>query len=91
MLRNIPKVDKVLEWSDVQVLLDRYPRPVVISAVREVLGLLRGELLGGAGAESLEDNAIAARIAGTLVTMNMPGLRRVINGTGVVLHTNLGR
>ncbi|MDY0263367.1 MAG: L-seryl-tRNA(Sec) selenium transferase, partial [Syntrophotalea acetylenica] len=91
MLRNIPKVDKVLEWSDVQVLLDRYPRPVVISAVREVLGLLRGELLGGAGAESLEENAIAARIAGTLETMNMPGLRRVINGTGVVLHTNLGR
>ncbi|MRR54359.1 MAG: L-seryl-tRNA(Sec) selenium transferase [Deltaproteobacteria bacterium] len=92
MLKNIPKVDKVLEWPEVRSFLEEYPRPVVITAVRDTLDLLRAELLSGAAAaQSLEKKAVAERIRGALVRTTTPGLRRVINGTGVILHTNLGR
>ncbi|MDD2336440.1 MAG: L-seryl-tRNA(Sec) selenium transferase [Geobacteraceae bacterium] len=92
MLRNIPKVDKVLEWPEVRSFLEEYPRPVVISAVRDTLDLVRAELLRGEAApESLEKKTVAGRIRSALARTNTPGLRRVINGTGVILHTNLGR
>jgi L-seryl-tRNA(Ser) seleniumtransferase len=90
--RNIPKVDKVLEWPGVKAFLEQYPRPVVITAVRETLDQVRSELLGGeATTETLAEESVTQRIAIALETTNTPGLRRVINGTGVVLHTNLGR
>jgi L-seryl-tRNA(Ser) seleniumtransferase len=92
VLKNIPKVDKVLDWPEVRSFLEEYPRPVVITAVRETLDLLRATLLRGeATAESLEKKAVAERISGALARTTTPGLRRVINGTGVILHTNLGR
>lgn len=92
MLKNIPKVDKVLEWPEVRSFLEEYPRPVVITAVRDTLDLLRAELLSGAAtAESLEKKSVAGRIRDALARTTTPGLRRVINGTGVILHTNLGR
>jgi len=92
LLKNIPKVDKVLEWPEVKVLLAEYPRPVVITAVRNVLDQLRAGLLrGDATAASLEIGAVTERVRTTLEQTNTPGLRRVINGTGVILHTNLGR
>lgn len=81
-----------MEWPGVKAFADTYPRPVVITAVRETLGQLRAELLAGtATVEVLAEEALTDRVANTLEKMNMPGLRRVINGTGVVLHTNLGR
>jgi len=92
VLKNIPKVDKVLEWPEVRSFLEEYPRPVVITAVRNTLDLLRADLLcGEATAESLEKTAVSKRIRRALETTNTLGLRRVINGTGVILHTNLGR
>ncbi|RQW82884.1 MAG: L-seryl-tRNA(Sec) selenium transferase, partial [Geobacter sp.] len=92
LLRNIPKVDKVLEWPEIRSFLEEYPRPVVITAVRDTLDLLRADLLGGETTpESLDKKAVAKRIHGALSRTTTPGLRRVINGTGVILHTNLGR
>lgn len=92
LLKRIPKVDKVLEWPGVKGLLDQYPRPVVITAVREVLDALRADILGDrTTAEALHEEPITRRVRLTLEQSSTPGLRRVINGTGVVLHTNLGR
>lgn len=92
MLKNIPKVDKVLEWPEIKAFLAEYPRPVVITAVRETLDLVRAKLLSReATAESLRQEAIAGLVGLALARSNTPGLRRVINGTGVILHTNLGR
>jgi L-seryl-tRNA(Ser) seleniumtransferase len=92
LLRNIPKVDKVLDWPGVKALLEQYPRPVVIAAVRETLDLVRADLLGGeVSRESLGEESITERVRIALERTSTPGLRRVINGTGVVLHTNLGR
>lgn len=92
MLKNIPKVDKVMEWPGVKALLDGYPRPVVIEAVRSALERLREEALqGNASAESFGESTLTKQVRAALEKANLPGLRRVINGTGVILHTNLGR
>ena len=92
MLRNIPKVDKVLEWPGIKVFIEEYPRSMIVTVVREALDLIRAEFLNGKAAkELLEEESVIERVRIALEKSNTPGLRRVINGTGVVLHTNLGR
>jgi L-seryl-tRNA(Ser) seleniumtransferase len=92
LLKNIPKVDKVLEWPEIKVFLGEYPRPVVMTVVREALDLLRAKILRGDDTtESLQSAAIVDQVGIALAKTSTPGLRRVINGTGVILHTNLGR
>ena len=92
MLKNIPKVDKILEWPGIKAWIAQYPRSVVTAAVRETLNCIRAEILdGNATGQCLGEEAIVAQVGLALEKSNTPGLRRVINGTGVVLHTNLGR
>jgi L-seryl-tRNA(Ser) seleniumtransferase len=87
LLRGLPAVDAVLRATAAEVLVSRYGRASTIAAVREALRLAREEILnGGAPPVSEEDVlAVAARM------LSGRGLRRVVNATGVVLHTNLGR
>jgi L-seryl-tRNA(Ser) seleniumtransferase len=92
LLRNIPKVDKILEWPEIKTACSLYPRPVVMDAIRSVLDTLRVEIKRGeTSPESLEENAITERIRTELSASTAPSLKRVVNGTGVVIHTNLGR
>lgn len=92
VLRNIPKIDKIMEWEGVRVLLADTPRPVVLAAVRRVLDQLRAETKRGASAYgAFNETVVTARVYGELKKDRVSGLRRVVNGTGVVLHTNLGR
>ena len=92
MLKNIPKVDKVLEWPAIKVFVEDYSRWMIVQAIREALDQVRAEILGEkATKEILEEESIVQRVGVAIEKLNTPGLRRVINGTGVVLHTNLGR
>lgn len=92
MLNKIPKVDKVLGWAAIETLLNEYPRPMVLAAVRTSLDTIRSEILTGRmPADGLDETSIACKVRKALERASTPGLRRVINGTGVVLHTNLGR
>jgi L-seryl-tRNA(Ser) seleniumtransferase len=91
-LRMIPKVDKVLEWQPVRELLAGHPRALLLKAVRTVLDRLRADAL----ARPLEhaafsEAAICRQIALELAGLSRPNLKRVINGSGIVIHTNLGR
>lgn len=86
LLRQLPAVDEVLRRPEVAALLEVHPRGAVVEAVRAVLGRLREALLSG-GAVDAGPEAIVHQVAAAVV----PKLRRVINATGVVLHTNLGR
>jgi L-seryl-tRNA(Ser) seleniumtransferase len=91
-LAHIPKVDRVLLWTEVRALLDAHPRPVVVAAVRAVLATLRTEMLRQDGSPELPDETeLAARIGRHLNEVTATSQKRVINGTGVVIHTNLGR
>src|SRR5215208_3615062 len=86
-LRALPAVDAVLRGREGEALAWRYGRAAAAVAIREVLDLLRREIWAGAEPESSEE-AVATAAARVLSSR---GLRRVVNATGVVLHTNLGR
>src|SRR5205085_6610635 len=80
----LPAVGTLLNEPGYRRLQERYPRPLIADAVRAQLAAERES--GPAGdAERLES------VAGRLAAWTAPRLRPVINGTGVVLHTNLGR
>ncbi len=89
-LRAIPSVDETIRSDSVRPLIDRHGRAVVIGAVREVLGRLREEALRGQ-APPATDAEIGARIGEAIRLRTTSSLRRVINATGVIVHTNLGR
>jgi L-seryl-tRNA(Ser) seleniumtransferase len=90
LLRAIPQVDEVLQWlspgPDVPMLL-------VKQAVREELETLRQDILAGKkiGKNDLSKKKLAGQIHKRLQSKQGPNFKRVINGTGVVIHTNLGR
>ena len=95
-LRSLAAVDEVLREPAVEELLGRYPRALVVDAVRAVNERLRAEILAGgeqsaAEAADLTPAALAPWVARLLEAAVTPSLRRVINATGVVVHTNLGR
>ena len=90
LLSSLPSVDEVLKSEFGKKLLRDFPRRYVLSAVREVVELRRKEILDGAVADvSLESlTPDIARKAGRLSSFS---LRPLINATGIVIHTNLGR
>lgn len=93
-LRNLAAVDEVLREPVVAALLDAYPRELVVDAVRAVLDRLRREILdGGRLPEAGEVTAagLAPWVEALVRRATTPSLRRVLNATGIVVHTNLGR
>jgi len=88
LLRELPSVDEVLRGEACATLLVRSPRWAVAQAVRDAVAEARARLRGSQPAAlELDEAALSRRVAGLLA----PSLRRVLNATGVVLHTNLGR
>ena len=91
---GIPGVDTVLEQPAVRALLGDVPRDVVVACVRECVAAVRATRQAkGECAETPADTAVlvAQMVAERLATTGRPSLRRVINATGVIIHTNLGR
>src|SRR5215211_719579 len=86
-LRGLPAVDAVLRGPAGKALAGRHGQTAATAAIREVLGRLRREITAGEDPETSEEAVVAA--ASRLLTGR--GLRRVVNATGVILHTNLGR
>jgi L-seryl-tRNA(Ser) seleniumtransferase len=85
-LRELPSVHEVLERLD--AVLARFPRALVVKEVRRVLETRRAGIRAGNGDRA---NSVEAEVELALDALVRPSLRRVINATGVVLHTNLGR
>lgn len=96
-LRLLPSVDEVLRNDEILELLGRSPRGVVVGAVRAALAAMRVQILAGEARGKNETNKseyleqIVEKTMDTVQLSLRPKLRRVINATGVVLHTNLGR
>ncbi|MFH1765212.1 MAG: L-seryl-tRNA(Sec) selenium transferase [Gemmatimonadota bacterium] len=90
--RHLPGVDVLLASPAFQPLLANHPRGRVVEAVRDVLVTVREEIgRRGEGAVPSHEAGWAARVQELLLVRDLPSLRGVINATGVVLHTNLGR
>jgi L-seryl-tRNA(Ser) seleniumtransferase len=91
-LRNLPAVNDVLRVASLQELSSTFAHEAIVTAVRCELDQLREKLRNGQGIDGQSDPAaIAARVIARLRHDSRPKLRRVINATGIVLHTNLGR
>jgi L-seryl-tRNA(Ser) seleniumtransferase len=93
LLRELPAVDRLLAHSQTQSLLARFKRDYVVRHCREILDELRSAIRHGDVVEpdALEDESILSRVEERIVLARQPGLTRVVNATGTVLHTNLGR
>ena len=93
LLRRIPPVDAVLGCDALGEVRERHPHRVVVRRVREVLEEMRRGIAGGEVTDpgELSAETAARRAAERLAERSRPYYRRVVNATGVVLHTNLGR
>src|SRR6266403_1657787 len=92
LLRELPSIDRLLKHARCEALLTRYNREYVIEQCRAVLDQIRGEIRQGHGQTiDLGEDAIIARLDMRIVTDSQPSHRRVVNATGTILHTNLGR
>jgi L-seryl-tRNA(Ser) seleniumtransferase len=89
-LRHLPSVDQLLRLVAGRSELADVPRTRLTDTVREVLDRERRRVLGGPGAPADAD-ALAARVVESTRRTGLFSLRTIINATGVVLHTNLGR
>jgi len=91
-LGRIPSVEKVKQTPGVAELLEKLSDEVVTGVVREVIDEIRtAHKTMEVDAPSIELGAIANEVENRVLARLMPSLRRVINATGVIVHTNLGR
>lgn len=91
VLRNIPSVSELLESPPLKSLVNRVSHNVVVGGVRRFLDDLRGQVHGATGINIPSPTELAERIADWIATTEQPPLRPVINATGILLHTGLGR
>src|SRR5580693_713735 len=96
-LRALPSVDELLGRPRLAALVQKSGRKLVTSAIRTVLSDARKQIstrawgADGAAVDSRRDDELESLVISEVENILAPSLRRVINATGVVLHTNLGR
>ncbi|HXG52025.1 MAG TPA: L-seryl-tRNA(Sec) selenium transferase [candidate division Zixibacteria bacterium] len=93
LLRDLPSIDRLVSHPKCQALLRRYNRDYLIRTCRRVLDEIRGELRQGGSLPpgALSEPAVLERVEREVEIESRPGLARVVNATGTILHTNLGR
>jgi L-seryl-tRNA(Ser) seleniumtransferase len=90
LLRALPKTDDMLRRPDLAALAATFALPVVTDAVREAVEAVRARVLAGDLAP-FDDDSIAADAIDIASARMRPSLRPIINATGIIVHTNLGR
>lgn len=91
LLRALPKVDVLCQSQELTALRQEYGDKAVVDAVRQVLATLRQQILEGAVQNLPSTEVLYRQIRECVIQNDLPSLRTVINGTGIILHTNLGR
>ena len=94
MLRMLPGVDHVLELCGTRSFFRDIPKTVLVNAIRKILETLRIGILDsepGITEENLSDAHITQGVMAAVTKATTPNLKPVVNATGVVVHTNLGR
>jgi L-seryl-tRNA(Ser) seleniumtransferase len=88
-LRKLPGVDRLLQEGGVQALTEEYGHDLTVEAIRQSLGLARQAIIAGQACPSVDELVEMTRVS--LEARSRPTLQPVINATGVIIHTNLGR
>lgn len=90
LLRQLPQIEELLHHEALAGLTTLYPRTVVADQSREVLDSLRSDILSST-LSSVNLNDIVTRVLKRFVALERPSLCHVVNASGVIVHTNLGR
>jgi L-seryl-tRNA(Ser) seleniumtransferase len=90
-LHTLPSVDRLLREPRVERLTEQYSRPQVVDVIRGLLHECRERLRRDGELSAPQPAELVDELAGRLENAARPTLRRVINATGVIIHTNLGR
>lgn len=90
LLRKLPKIDELLKLQAVNKLIEENSRTIVLESLREAIEFYRNGILKG-NVDSLNTEQVLDFAVHTLESKNKMHLERVINATGTVIHTNLGR
>ncbi|MEG2369352.1 MAG: L-seryl-tRNA(Sec) selenium transferase [Raoultibacter sp.] len=90
LLRQLPQIEEVLKHEQMQTLCATQGRPCVLECLRSEIDALRHSILAGNKPVIAIDD-IMARTARAAHALEAPSLRPVINATGIIIHTNLGR
>ena len=94
LLQNLPGVDHILEIAQVEPFFENIPKTVIVPSIRSVIEDLRTDILDGSldmTENSLSDTQVLENVKKRAREAMTPKLLRVINATGVIVHTNLGR
>ena len=87
LYRSLPNIDVLLADPAIAAA----PHELALRCAREVLEALRAGIADGAVSEAVELADVVARVSAAIEAATLPSLRRVINATGTIIHTNLGR
>ena len=91
LLQHLPKVDRLLEEPRLSHVMLTYPRTLVVEEIRRYLDAIRVKVLDGSVTTLPVYDEIVRELS-TLIDVKLtPGLRRCVNGVGIILHTALGR
>lgn len=90
LLRALPQVEETLQMPDVSSLQSLLPRALLADCVRAAIDDVRSAVLAGT-CEHVDQQIVAESVRARALKQAQPSLRRVINATGIVVHTNLGR
>lgn len=90
LLKQLPQIDQILRLLDEDGSLANAPHATVLGAARAAVEEARREILAG-GCPDVSASALAGAAAARIARSLRPSLHRVINASGVIIHTNLGR
>lgn len=91
LFRKLPSVDEVLSKDEIKNTLNFYPRSIVLETIREVIELNRKEIINSNKYLDINIESIVNDVIYKVKLKYSLSLKKVINGTGIVIHTNLGR
>ncbi len=94
LFAKIPSVDRLLMTQVLEEVLASYPRPLALTAINQVLDGLREKIKRGEITEEEPEliiESVSNQVAKEVELISAPSLRPLINATGIVVHTNLGR
>ncbi|MGL5766269.1 MAG: L-seryl-tRNA(Sec) selenium transferase [Sarcina sp.] len=91
LLRGLPKVDPLLETERIKNLIKEFTREQVKIAIREAIDFYRINILNDKIITPIKEDDVILKVLKILDNKFDSSLKRVINGTGIVIHTNLGR
>lgn len=92
-MKNLPAIDDVLRHPGITELMSGYRREIIVGLVRQSVDTLRKQLRGEPGSATKDEllEAVVTTVARQMNGFQRGTLQPVVNGTGVVLHTNMGR